>query len=291
MKPRFREGEVVRVVEVSGGRYKSERWWMLGAEGVVSEYCEPDEDCSGWLLFVDLHDLPEEHGARRYHDNIVFGAALLEDDLESTGLQQNRKGERRPLDRTPLPEVMDKLGLSAMLLPESVRGRAATRELCQRLIPTLHALVDTSEIAYEVDYRPLGGKFYASFHMTLETGSNGFPAFKALAGLVDSGWYSSDDDGWSCGLSWNARYANPNTVFLAPGIDDVGFELRPWSTLGRRPEAERLPEIRHPRREEELRQINERSEELSRQYGPGLYLVDPADLVAGGGVALRRVRP
>ena len=250
---------------------------MLGAEGVVSQYYEPSEDCSRWLLFVEL-PYPDGHEDSMLDGQpVTLAAVLAEDDLESTGFQAGGDGSRQPLDPTPPSELRDELQLSLMLFPEQIRGRAAARGFADALLPRIRALVELDEISYSVAYERLGTLPTAQIGFRLAPVGSGFAAFQALGACVDSGWYSSDDDGWRCELYWSQEYANEGTVFLAPEVDSAVIQLEPWTSLARRPASERLPEVHEPRFDEELAEIAARSSELSLEYGPGLYLTDPAD--------------
>src|SRR6202035_4405324 len=87
MKPRFRQGEIVRVLRAR------EDVALPGSEGLVEEIAGPNDEGTGWSVTVRL-------GGRGRPDSLVLFA---EDELETTGMGENERGERTILEDLPRP--------------------------------------------------------------------------------------------------------------------------------------------------------------------------------------------
>ena len=244
MRPRFREGEIVRVA-VPVERFGPEESWLSGAEAVARTYLWANEAGDGWILHVAL-DPPEHVWAEEfaelglsYEGSRTHLYAFEEDDLEPTGFQQDQQGRRRPLDPTPADERGDEI--TVVCRCRRRQGRDVSGDVAARL----QALVSHAQLTVRRDpHDPRLGRVdddHDAFEVAIlvEPNNAGLAAFDAIVGTVDSGFYTCEDDGWKCQYYWHSEWADPDAIFLAAEVENAQIHLEPWSSPRRRPPDER----------------------------------------------------
>jgi hypothetical protein len=203
IKPRFREGQLVRVVR-QPRRARS----PLG-DGVVEDVVGPTEDGTGWATAVRVGDALW---------------VLPEDDLEPAQANAAAVGEERfdTLQLRLVTEVTD--GVEAASVAEEID--ATLRELVGPATLEIEAERHWAEpYNYELDVsvRPLG---------------DAIAALRTLAAVGGDGWLSCRDDGWRCDLWWNADDED-EPGYLVHEVRGAEITFLPWESPARRPEEDR----------------------------------------------------
>ena len=219
MKPRFRQGEIVRVLRAP------EEVALPGSEGLVEEIAGPNDEGTGWSVTVRLG---EGGGA----DSLVlFG----EDDLEPTGMGENERGERTILEDLPLPgDPRNRLELR--LFTEITDGIDAAR-LAETIERELIELLGGANVTIEAE-RHWSEPYNYELGVTVHPLDNPVDALRLIAEAGGHGWLACRDDGWRCDLWWSATRGE-GAVLLAPEVHGAEVAFLPWSSPTRRPEGER----------------------------------------------------
>ncbi len=203
IKPRFREGELVRVVRQPEGARSPL------AEGVVEDVVGPNEDGTGWTTAVRVGDALW---------------VLAENDLEST----------EPRGAPAQEERFDTLQLR--LVTELTDGVEAAR-VAERIDEALRELVGPSTVAIEAE-RHWAEPYNYELDVTVRPLGDAVAALRTLADAGRDSWLSCRDDGWRCDLWWNAD-DDDDPGFLVPEVRGAEVTFLPWESPARRPEEER----------------------------------------------------
>src|SRR4051812_9915530 len=200
IKPRFREGQIVRIRrQPDGARTPLE-------EGVVEEVVGPTEAGTGWALAVRV------------------GKALWvlpEDDLD--GATQG----------SPPPERVDTVELR---LVTEIADSVEAAQAAERIDAIVRGIVGPSILDIEAE-RHWAEPFFYELLVSVRPLGAALGAFRALADAGDDGWLSCRDDGWRCDLWWSADDDEPG--YLVPEVRGAEVSFLPWSSPAVRPEAER----------------------------------------------------
>jgi hypothetical protein len=190
-------------------------------EAVVDDVAGPDEGGSGWLVQVWVG---EPGGSRSLW-------AFPEDELEPTGLVEDRRGQRLEAARVPpAEERFDTLRLR--LVTELTDGVQAAR-VAERLDGELRTRIGPAVIAVEAE-RHWSEPFNYELEVTARPLGDAVAALRALADVGGDGWLSCTDDGWRCDLWWNAD-EDGNATFLLDEVVGAEVSFLPWSSPARRP--------------------------------------------------------
>jgi hypothetical protein len=201
MRPRFRHGEVVRVVtQPEGARAPLD-------EGTVEDVVGPREDGTGWAVAV------------RIGDELWV---LPEDDLEGKGPQAE-----------PPPERTDTLQLR--LVTELVDGVEAAR-VAERVDDEVRRVAGPAILSIEAE-RHWAEPYHYELEVAVRPLGDPVEALRALVHAGGDGWLSCRDDGWRCDLWWDA--GDGDRGFLVPEVRGAEVTFLPWSSPALRPEAER----------------------------------------------------
>ena len=203
IKPRFREGEVVRIVR-QPARARS----PLG-EGVIEDVVGPTEDGTGWAAAI------------RVDDELWV---LAEDDLESAG----------PPASPAQPERFDTLQLR--LVTELTDGVEAAR-VADLIEATLRELVGPAILEIEAE-RHWAEPYNYELDVSLRPLGDAIAALRMLADVGGDGWLSCRDDGWRCDLWWNADDED-EPGYLVHEVRGAEIAFLPWESPARRPEEDR----------------------------------------------------
>lgn len=216
MRPRFRQGEVVRL--------PASRRAPLRDEAVVEEMVGPDEDGSAWLVLVWVEESSGAHSLWTFR----------EDELAPTGTAETDRGERVPADGLPSPEERyDTLRLR--LFTELVDGVAAAR-VAEQVDAEVRSLAGPSIVSIEAE-RHWHEPYYYELEVSVRPLDDPVAALHALAEAGGDGWLSVSDDGWRCDLWWNG--ADCGSTLLVPEVRGAELTYLPWGSPRRRPEEER----------------------------------------------------
>jgi len=210
VRPRFREGEVVRL--------------PAGAEAVVDGLVGADEDGEGWLVLVRIRQAGGTRSLRTYSEG----------ELEPTGFAETDGGERVPASGLPPPDERVDI-LQLRLVTDLTDGVAAAR-VADDVETGLRSLAGESIVTLVAE-RHWNEPYAYEFDVTLRPLGPAVDALHALAAAGGEGWLGVSDDGWRCDLWWNADESE--TVFLAPEVRGAEVTLLPWGSPRRRPEEER----------------------------------------------------
>jgi len=211
MKPRFREGEIVRLTGTD-------------AEAVVDEVAGPDDDGLGWAvsLWVDVPD----------RGRTVW--VLPETDLRSTGFAEGPDGERIPVNAVP-PAAERRTALQLRVVT-SVIDSAVAAQVAENIEESLRDLVGHCRIAIEAE-RHWADPYHYELDVAVEPYGDPVEALQIVAEAGGDGWLSVLDDGWRCNLWWSRP--DEDSIFLAPEISGAEVSFLPWDDPSRRPESER----------------------------------------------------
>jgi hypothetical protein len=219
MKPRFRQGEIVRVLRAR------EEAALPGSEGLVEEIAGPNDDGTGWSVTVRLGD---SGGA----DALVLFA---EEELETTGMGENERGERTILEDLPLPgDPRNRLELR--LFTEITDGIDAAR-VAEAIERELVELLGGAAVTIEAE-RHWAEPYNYELGVVVHPLDNPVDALRLLAELGGGGWIACRDDGWRCDLWWSAA-RDEGAVLLAAEVHGAEVAFLPWSSPVRRPVEER----------------------------------------------------
>jgi hypothetical protein len=219
MKPRFRQGEIVRVLRVR------EEVALPGSEGLVEEIAGPNDEGTGWSVTVRLGD---PAGA----DALVLFA---EDDLEPTGMGENERGERTILEDLPPPgDPRNRLELR--LYTEITDGIDAAR-VAETIEHELVELLGGAAVTIEAE-RHWSEPYNYELGVIVHPLDNPVEALRLIAEVGGGGWVACRDDGWRCDLWWSAA-RDEGAVLFAPEVHGAEIAFLPWSSPARRREAER----------------------------------------------------
>ncbi len=219
MKPRFRQGEIVRVLSAR------EEPARRGSEGVVEEIAGPDEEGTGWSLTVRI-------GEGGGSDSLVL---LAEGDLETTGMGENERGERIILEQLPLAgDPRNRLELR--LFTEITDGIDAAR-VAETIERELVDLLGGAEVTTEAE-RHWAEPYNYELGVIVHPLDNPVEALRLIAEAGGRGWIACTDDGWRCDLWWSAS-REEGAVLLAHEVHGAEVAFLPWTSPARRPPSER----------------------------------------------------
>jgi len=216
MRPRFREGEIVRVARAPGSSVL-----QAGEEAVVDEIAGPNEEGTGWVLTLRAPG----------RDSLL----LDEGDLEPTGLEEDEQGERVPLGAGPSAEdLQDRLELR--LFTEITDGIEAVR-VAESIEHELSDLLGGVNATIEAE-RHWSEPY--NYELWVEVTGLGDPveALQILAEAGGEGWLACRDDGWRCDLVWSST-RDPDAMLVVPEVHAAEVSFVPWSSPARRPESRR----------------------------------------------------
>jgi hypothetical protein len=203
IKPRFREGELVRVVR------QPHRTRTPLDQGVVEDVVGPTEDGTGWAAAV------------RVGDELWV---LAEDDLEAA----------EPRGAAMQQERFDTLQLR--LVTELTDGVEAAR-VAEEIDATLRELIGPAIVEIEAE-RHWAEPYNYELDVSVRPLGDAIAALRTLAELGGDGWLSCRDDGWRCDLWWNADDED-EPGFLVHEVRGAEIAFLPWESPARRPEEER----------------------------------------------------
>jgi hypothetical protein len=219
MKPRFRQGEIVRVLGVS------EELPLPGSEGLVEETAGPNDEGTGWNVTVRL-------GGTEGGDSLIL---LPEIGLETTGMGENERGERIILDDLPQPDELRNC-LELRLFTEITDGIEAAR-VAETIERDLVELLGGAGITIEAE-RHWSEPYNYELSVLVRPLDNPVDALRAIAEAGGRGWIAVRDDGWRCDLWWSAT-ADEDAILLVPEVHGAEVAFLPWTSPARRPESER----------------------------------------------------
>jgi hypothetical protein len=215
MTPRFRAGEVVRVVHVSTAR----------EEAVVEEVAGPNEEGNGWLLTLRLCSEGEGDAM------IVLG----ENDLEATGFAEDDGGQRVPLSALPEPAAPADC-LELRLFTEITDSPEAAR-VAQSIEQEVSALIGGATVTTEAE-RHWSQPYNYELMVSVVPEGDPVEALQILAEAGGDGWLACRDDGWRCDLWWTSS-RDPDAMLIVPEVHAAELAFIPWSSPARREEEER----------------------------------------------------
>jgi hypothetical protein len=196
-------------------------------EGLVEEIAGPNDEGTGWSVTVRV-------GASGGADSLVlFG----EEELETTGMGENERGERTILEELPPPgDARNRLELR--LFTEITDGIEAAR-LAETIEQELIELLGGAAVAIEAE-RHWSEPYNYELGVTVHPLDNPVEALRLIAEIGGGGWIACRDDGWRCDLWWSASgEEGAGAVLLTPEVHGAEVAFLPWSSPARRPEAER----------------------------------------------------
>lgn len=216
--PRFRFGEVVRVLGVSDLQAGDPD--PRGAEGEVSSFA-PRADGRAWDVGVWLPDLEE-----------VWSFA--ETELESEGLVViDRRGDERAMLDPATHEASFPAELSLRLVTKIEAEQAeSVANSAERVLRTL---VPFEELTWAGEVHWQDPPYRYDVTLAVRTQEHPREAFEAIVSSRATGWTYLVDDGWSCQFWWSAGQDETGEPFLAPEARHVGVFLEPWSDPSSRP--------------------------------------------------------
>ncbi|HEY4346754.1 MAG TPA: hypothetical protein VGM80_04130 [Gaiellaceae bacterium] len=219
MSPRFRPGEIVRILRVPHESV------LVGSEGIVEEITGPNEDGTGWTLTVRLGDQEQT-------DSLV---SFAEDALETTGMGENDRGERIILEDMPPQEVLRNC-LELRLFTELADGIEAAR-VAEAVERELVELLGGAHVSIEAE-RHWSEPFNYELGVTVHPLDNPVDALRTIAEAGGGGWLSCRDDGWRCDLWWSAT-RDEDAILIVPEVHGAELAFLPWASPARRPEDQR----------------------------------------------------
>jgi hypothetical protein len=215
MKPRFREGEIVRIAHAPEG---------APTEGVVDEIAGPDDAGTGWAVSVWV----ERPGGLRS----VW--VVAERELESTGFAEGPDGEQVPVDAVP-PAAERRTALELRVVTPLTDSTEAA-QVAEEIELALRDLVGHCRIAVEAE-RHWAEPFHYELDVSVEPFGDPVDALLTIADAGGDGWLSCVDDGWRCRLWWSRP--DDDAIFLAQEISGAEVSFLPWDDPSLRPESER----------------------------------------------------
>jgi hypothetical protein len=215
MRPRFREGEVVRLVATAGG---------APLEGVVEDVPGPDESGTRWTVSLWVEDPRRGRSLR----------VAPEDELEPTGLAEGPEGERFGVDA--LPEPPERRTTIQLRIATSLTDGGLASQAADQVEEAVRELVGPARIVVEAE-RHWSEPFPYQLDLYVQPVGDAVAAFRALADAGEEGWLSCTDDGWRCDLWWCRP--DDDVLFLGPDVHGAQISFVPWDSPARRPELER----------------------------------------------------
>ncbi len=216
IKPRFREGEIVRI---AGGPADDP------TEGVVDDIVGPDDAGGGWAVSVRV-ERPGRGGRSVW--------VVAEDELEPTGFAEGRNGMRVPVNTVP-PAAERRTALELRVVTPLTDSSLAA-QVAESIELALRDLVGHCRISIEAE-RHWSDPYHYELDVSVEPLGDPVEALLTLAEAGGDGWLSCVDDGWRCNLWWSRP--DDDAVFLAPEIQGAEVSFVPWDDPSRRPESER----------------------------------------------------
>ncbi len=216
MKPRFREGEIVRLAGEEGS-------WST--EAVVDDIAGPDDAGVGWAVSVWV-ERPDRGGRSVW--------VVREDELESTGFAEGPDGERLPADA--VPPAAERRTVLEFRVVTPLTDSSLAAQVAENIELALRDLVGHCRIAIEAE-RHWSDPYHYELDVSVEPLGDPVEALLTIAEAGGEGWLSCVDDGWRCNLWWSRP--DEDAVFLAPEIHGAEVSYLPWDDPSRRPESER----------------------------------------------------
>jgi hypothetical protein len=207
MGPKFRPGEIVRVD---------------GEEAVVAEIEGPNDAGTGWNVMVRLG------GAGEADSLVVIG----EEALEPTGLAEDDRGGRAPVDTEPVARDCVELRLFTEIT-DGIDAARVANEIEEELVE----LLGDGAVSTEAE-RHWSEPFNYELTVTIVPLGTAVDALRAVAAVGEGGWLACRDDGWRCDLWWSST-RDPDAILIVPEVHSAEVALIPWSSPCRRPGRER----------------------------------------------------
>jgi hypothetical protein len=211
VKPRFREGEIVRLL---GSR----------TEGVVEDIAGPDDDGLGWAVSVWVDE--PERGRSLW--------VIAETDLQATGFAEGHDGERIPVNA--IPPAAERRTVLQLRVVTSLTDSAIAAQVAEAIEESLRDLVGHCRISTEAE-RHWADPYHYELDIAVEPYGDPVEALHTLAEAGGEGWISCLDDGWRCNLWWSRP--DDDSIFLVHEISGAEVSFLPWDDPSRRPESER----------------------------------------------------
>ncbi len=215
MRPRFRNGEVVRLPAGAGRR----------GEAVVDDFAGPDDDGSRWLVHAWIGD---PGGPRSLW-------TFPEDELEATGLVEDSRGER--VEVSSLPPAEERFDVLRLVLVTGLTDGIQVAETVERFEGELRRNAGPVAIEVEAERHWLEPYCY-ELEVTARPLGDPVSMLRAIAETGGEGWLLCTDDGWRCDLWWSAD-EDETAVFFVPEVVGAEVAFLPWSSPARRPSNER----------------------------------------------------
>ncbi len=216
MKPRFREGEVVRIAGEADA---------APAEGVVDDLAGPDDAGTGWAVSVWV-DRPTRGGRSVW--------VVREDELEPTGFAEGPGGEHVPV--AAVPPAAERRTVLELRVVTALTDSSQAAQAAENIELAVRDLVGHCRISIEAE-RHWAEPFHYELDVFVEPLGDPIEALLTVAEAGGDGWLSCLDDGWRCNLWWSRP--DDDAVFLVPEIQGAEISFLPWDDPSRRPESER----------------------------------------------------
>jgi len=210
VKPRFREGEVVRLRD--------------GAEGVVDDLAGPNEAGTAWAVSVWVDDAARGRALR----------IVEEAEVEPTGLAEGPDGER--LAASALRDPAERRTTLRLRVVTPLTDSAVAAQVAELIESSIRELTGPAGISIEAE-RHWADPFHYELDVFVEPFGDPVAGLQALADAGGEGWLTCTDDGWRCDLWWSRP--DDDAVFLAPEVSGAELAFLPWDSPARRPETER----------------------------------------------------
>jgi hypothetical protein len=216
MKPRFREGEIVRLPGRPDGGPE---------EGVVDDLAGPDEAGERWMVSLWVDD-PARGGRSLW--------VVAEDELETTGFAESHEGNRVPVDA--VPAAGERRSAVTLRVVTPLTDSSVAAQVAEQIEHAIRELVGPCRLTVEAE-RHWWAPYHYELDVVVEPHGDPVDALRSLAEAGAGGWLSCTDDGWRCGLWWSQP--DEDSVFLAPEVQGAEVSFVPWDDPSRRPESER----------------------------------------------------
>jgi hypothetical protein len=216
VKPRFREGELVRIPGEPNAP---------PTVGVVEDVVGPNDAGTGWAVTVWV-----ERPGRPSRSAWV----VAEDELVATGYAEGPDGVRFPLDAVP-PAAERRTALELHVVTGLVDSSIAA-QVAESIEHVVRDLVGHCRIAIEAE-RHWADPYHYELDVAVEPFGDPVEALLTIADAGGDGWLGCLDDGWRCQLWWSRP--DDDAVFLVPEIQGAEVSFLPWDDPSRRPESER----------------------------------------------------
>jgi hypothetical protein len=219
MRPRFRQGEVVRAVTAAGAALPT------GSEAVVEEITGPNDEGSGWMVTLRI-------AGAGGGDSLVL---VAEAALEPTGLVEDERGERVPLAERPEQEELRDC-IELRLFTEITDGIEAAR-VAETIERELVELLGGATVSIEAE-RHWSEPYNYELGVTINPLDDPVEALRRLTAAGGESWLSCRDDGWRCDLWWSDA-AHEDASLIVPEVHGAELAFLPWRSPRRRPDDER----------------------------------------------------